>query len=728
MTLAARIKRRFGHTPPAQGGYDRVHDGLVSGWLHCPACDAVPAGRILELDGQPVDATPYVSPRNDVPQGDGFMFRFPPTGKVAVSVRVRCALHNHHLDLRAVQPDWARQALGALETSTWPLVTGWLAFLDHDSDSSIELRIDGYPPIPVRATLIRRDVEAYLGAVGVGGFQIDLGTALHDGSGQALGIALHDGTSMELAHGGHVLDISMISDSPLGSEEFSCLARVGSAVAGPPDNCPPLNRFLKAEVDVSGDWRELIARLGFEAHSAVTEQNAEYLIHHGCSQPQAAAWLATHESQHLASYAVSTLPASLARVMTSDTRAVPELVLRWHDRVVGLTPGFLDSPLTPQKSAKAGRVAGVVVAGLVHHRSGLGQNARNSLRALEFARIHGCPAPFFPARGSWNPRLAATREGISSLENHAVLLHLPIDRVIPSLSAQPVLLRTDRLIGYFMWETEIIPQQFRRALDVVDEIWTATTFVADSMRAVTDTPVHVTGHVVDTTNAQEIDRAALGIAGDSFVVHYAFDANSTVARKNPNGAIDAFHTAFGGDPEAVFLLKVRNMQQVDALARAGDPEARGLLRRLDEHPWIRLIAGEYDHAYALGILGMSDCYLSLHRSEGYGYGIAEAMALGTPVIATNYSGSTDLASERTAHLIPYEYTDVLPGEYFYWQPGMRWASPDHETAAAALRLVREGTAPDTIAARRQVERIASLPAVSARYRSILGCPALEAPR
>ena len=83
------------------------------------------------------------------------------------------------------------------------------------------------------------------------------------------------------------------------------------------------------------------------------------------------------------------------------------------------------------------------------------------------------------------------------LRDHDVLLHLPIDRVVQSLAAQPALLASPRIIGYFMWETAVVPRQLHRPLSLVDEIWTATEFVANGYRAMTDTPVRVTGHAVD---------------------------------------------------------------------------------------------------------------------------------------------------------------------------------------------------------------------------------------
>lgn len=728
--IGARARRALrrgvpavGGTGPATGGFDRVHDGLVSGWLACPACGTPPTPLPhLLVNGRPVHATAVATPRGDVPGGLGFLLRFPPTGAAGTRVRVQCPAHPEHgLEIQADAEAWGVGVLGAMETSTWPMVTGWLAVLDPAA-GDVTLVIEGRGRVPVSGVVSRPDVAAYLGSAGVGGFQVDLGSAIGASVGPPDRIALPDSTALRLAAADRVLATAEVRDSPLGPDTAGCLAGTDGRRSGPDEQelANLRRRFLMAEIDTDGDWRYLLTRLGLEDHSPETAQWADYLADRGFTTAEIVGWLALRATQRLAASAMNPLPLSLAALPDAD-KELPPALGNWLTTVEGVHydsfPFTMPDPAPPVPD----QVDKVLVAGLVHHRSGLGQNARNSLRALDLAGIHGCAAPFFPAPGGWNPDLRVYSDAARSLDDHAVLLHLPIDRVIPSLSAQPALMRTDRLIGYFMWETEAIPRQFHRALDIVDEIWTATSFVADALRAVTDTPVHVTGHVVETTNVTPVSRASLGIAEDAFVVHYAFDANSTVARKNPNAAIDAFHQAFRADPSAVFVLKVRNMQQVHALARAGDPHARDLLQQLDDDPAIRVITGEHDHAYALGLIALADCYVSLHRSEGYGYGIAEAMALGTPVIATDYSGSTDLATNQTAWLVGYDKQDVLPGEYFYWEPGMTWAEPHIEFAAMLLHDLRNGGGiRDVTAAQVNVERSASVRALSEQYGSLLG--------
>ena len=673
----------------ATGGFDRIHNGLISGWFTCTSCGRPPTPAVdLLVNGAMLAVEKTSTPRPDVPGGLGFLLRFPPVEQLKSHIRIQCPLHSTQgLEIISDQGTWEVFALASIETSAWPMVTGWLAIVNN-SRVLPHLEIDGYDPITVRTTIRRPDVQNFLGSQGVGGFQVDLGAHL--------GYALPDATLISMTFGDQILVTASISDSPLGEDKAVCL-QTERADSEPLDGSTIhalRRRFRDTGVDISGDWRDTLDRLGQREYTAETEQWADYLTHQGQTPQQVSAWLALRATHVLGVPSLNPLPSELAATIDPADESLPERVHTWTEPILGIydrSNTVQDLSERPPAQAVDMSDMKVAVAGLVHHKSGLGQNAQNSLKALDLAGIHACAAPFFPAPGGWNPRLGPDRDAIRSLEDHTVLLHLPIDQVIPSLAAQPALLRTERLIGYFMWELEAVPRQFHRAFDLVDEIWTATDFVANAFRNVTDTPVHVTGHAVDVSNVEEVTRAELGIPDDAFVVHYSFDANSTVARKNPNAALDAFHLAFGTDPTAVFVLKIRNFQQVEALARRGDVHSAGLIDRLRVRKGIHLLTGEWSYARSLGLIGMSDCYLSLHRSEGYGYALAEAKELGVPVICNRYSGPASFLSEYSAAMVDFDRLDVEPSEYFYWRPGMQWAESDVSATSVALRSLAEAT-------------------------------------
>jgi glycosyltransferase involved in cell wall biosynthesis len=696
-----------------RGSIERAHAGLISGWLECELCDAPVDAPVLRMNGGVIEGRRSLTRRPDVPRGQGFVLRFDPAGSAAtapVSVWVQCALHNGAGIERVVETeDWRVPVLGFIENASWPIIAGWLAVL-APSDESVMLEIPGLPPVAARQTVPRPDAQPFLGSEGVAGFRADMS--------DAQGYAVPNGTVVRLTQGTRALHEAVVSGSPIGDETESCFPNAMSSPGrlDAEQVSELLGRFHSASVRSGGEgWLDLLAGLGIHDDSAQTRQWADYLEAKGLPPDVVAGWLGVRAVQALRVPALDPLPAHLsARLEQALSSALPSRVLAWRDGVTSVNHGAAISPRPNPADIVGDRVC---VAGLLNHRSGLGQHAQHSINALEGVGFHACSAPFFPAPGGWNPRLGPSRESASAMRDHAVLLHAPIDGFVQSLTAQPALLASRRIIACFYWETEVVPRQFHRSLDIVDEIWAATEFVAGAFRSVTETPVRIVGNAVDISKVDPISRAELGIAEDAFVTLFCFDASSTVARKNPSAAIDAFRLAFEGDPGAVFILKVRNLPQAEHLARQGDPHALGMMERLRDDPSIRLLSGEWSHARGLGLIQLADCFISLHRSEGYGYSIAEAMALGTPVVATDYSGSSDFLSAREGWPVPYEMIDVLPEEYFFWEPGMAWAEADIHAAAEQLRAVRSGlgVVERTLAARTRIASEASLEALGANY-------------
>ncbi|HSX59916.1 MAG TPA: glycosyltransferase [Tahibacter sp.] len=233
-------------------------------------------------------------------------------------------------------------------------------------------------------------------------------------------------------------------------------------------------------------------------------------------------------------------------------------------------------------------------------------------------------------------------------------------------------------IGCWFWELERFPPRWHGALDLVDEVWVLSDFVRAAIAACTDKPVRVMPFAVEPPPLAPLSRRALDLPDDAFVVLASFDFNSWITRKNPQAAIAAFRAAFPPQRRDVrLLLKTINGHRLPGALRALHDAAAG-----DERIEVR--DGFLDRDGMWALQAGCDVYLSLHRSEGFGLGLAECMALGKPVVATAYSGNLQFMREDNSALVPYRLVPVAEGEYPDWR-GQHWAEPDIDAAAAHLR-------------------------------------------
>lgn len=272
--------------------------------------------------------------------------------------------------------------------------------------------------------------------------------------------------------------------------------------------------------------------------------------------------------------------------------------------------------------------------------------------------------------------------------------HHPIDLWTLNLSEFGLIPREsmDRYtIASWAWEMPVVYNETVEQLQRLDELWVVSDFVADAFRTVTDMPITVIGNVVDMPDAPAADRAAFGLPPDAVIVLFSFSASSSDARKNPYGVIEAFRRAF--PPAERGRLAHLVIKAVD----------------LDEHPAMKrhlaaevasvggtLISRSVTRAEMDTLLATCDIYVSLHRSEGFGFGIAEAMALGKPVIATGYGGNTDFMPIGAGVTIGYTVREITaddhrfsPASAYWYAPGQMWAEPNVGQAARWLRLLAE---------------------------------------
>ena len=262
-------------------------------------------------------------------------------------------------------------------------------------------------------------------------------------------------------------------------------------------------------------------------------------------------------------------------------------------------------------------------------------------------------------------------------------------------------------IGVWFWEVEDFPEEFHGAFNYVDEIWVASEFVRAAFLKVSPKPVYKFHlPIVRPPTDESLSRAALGIA-DAFTFLFSFDFLSVLERKNPLGLIEAFKRAFKPGEGPILLLKT-----INGVHRVLEMEKLKFAAR--HRPDIQIIDGYLSAVEKNTLTARCDCYVSLHRSEGFGLTMAEAMALGRPVIATGYSGNMEFMNAANSYLCEYAPTTVGPERQPY-PADSRWAEPDVAHAAALLRQVYTDQADAGARGRcaaEEVERLHS-PAVAA---------------
>ena len=256
--------------------------------------------------------------------------------------------------------------------------------------------------------------------------------------------------------------------------------------------------------------------------------------------------------------------------------------------------------------------------------------------------------------------------------------------------AGPAFFASRHTIGYWSGKS-IHCRPMHAAFDHVDEVWTASDYVADIVRnaAAGRRPVFtVPLPLVAPSTSRAFTREQLGLPPDRFLFLFVFDFLSVMERKNPLGAMEAFCKAFAPGEGPVLVLKSINgrdrMSQLERLRQAAADRSDILIR--DGY-----VSADEKNA----LIAACDCYVSLHRAEGLGLTLAEAMTLGKPVIATGYSGNRHFMTDENSFLVDYKLTQVSGDSGPYPSDG-RWAEPDLNHAAQLMRTYRIRARPDSV--------------------------------
>ncbi len=393
-------------------------------------------------------------------------------------------------------------------------------------------------------------------------------------------------------------------------------------------------------------------------------------------------------------------------------------LLAARETAVALPPGAV---VQPQAPALANQPPQVTFLGPQSYANGLGVAARGYLAALMHT---GLPVNMLPIERPFHihQRVTPSLPSTECLGPADVMLIHVNPGSWQHLLPPPQLRLVDEArhrIGLFVWESQILPPEFLATAARLDAVWAPSRFCADAFRAASGTPVRVVPYVVPVRPLQPRPAQAarlkqeLGMAPDERVILYSFDASSYLARKNPAALLRAFDRSGLVRTGWRLLLKTKHLAEAgrdgEALA-----EAAALCRGA------QLLDRPLGLGAARALLEMADVYASPHASEGFGLTVAEAMALGKPVVASDFGGSTDILDAHSGFPVrcaPW----VLPADTGAYAAGTTWGLVDEDALAGALEHVAGLSAPELAAlgarARGRVQALFSPEAVAAEMRA-----------
>ena len=312
--------------------------------------------------------------------------------------------------------------------------------------------------------------------------------------------------------------------------------------------------------------------------------------------------------------------------------------------------------------------------------SGLGTAARGLLRAIQSM---GAPIElhaFDVSRGA--PRITqAARERLPVYRCNLILANADQIALLTSLYPTGFFDHAYN-VAVWAWELAAFRPDWYISFAPLDEVWTNSAFELESIGAMAPVPVHKIPLPVEVTAAGSAEgRALFGLPPDRLVFLVAFDVGSTSARKNPAMVIEAFRNAFPGDENVFLVIKFHSTSVEPAITR----QLTRALRGAENVLVIADMLSEHDMAL---LRAACDVFVSAHRSEGFGLNIAEFMALGKPVIATDYSGNKEFFDASVGFPIDFTLTEVeaQAGPYL---PHYVWANPNRESLVEQFRAVHD---------------------------------------
>ncbi|WP_338115844.1 glycosyltransferase [Paenibacillus monticola] len=323
---------------------------------------------------------------------------------------------------------------------------------------------------------------------------------------------------------------------------------------------------------------------------------------------------------------------------------------------------------------------GVNLVGYSRAEMGIGESCRIAARSMSAVDIPFGIINFIGTNSASMNDDTWVQKEIREPKYNLNIFHINAEQMIEIYAHYGNSIFKDRYnIGYWHWELPDFPDEWKESFNLVDEIWAPSTFVVDSIAMKSPVPVVKIPHSIEVRISNKRDRSYFQLPEHTFLFLSMYDLKSYQDRKNPQASIKAFQLAFLPDDQSVGLvIKVNSAQQ----------------QRSSELDELHSLIGNYKNIYLIektlsrndtnALISVTDSYISLHRSEGFGLGLAEAMYLGKPVIGTNWSSNIDFMNHSNSCLVDYNLVQ-LNHDHGPYKAYQYWADPDVEHASRYMR-------------------------------------------
>ncbi len=335
------------------------------------------------------------------------------------------------------------------------------------------------------------------------------------------------------------------------------------------------------------------------------------------------------------------------------------------------------------------RPFGVNISGNIGSEKGTGEAVRTTIRSVAAADV---PYVLNNVVDDFSDNPDQTYTQFTDENPYAVnIIQANADMIPPFVEKQGAeYLRCRYNIGYWFWELADFPQtEWQNSFQHLDEVWVGSNFVLDAVSRVAPVPVvKIPVSIAERLPVRPCTRAAFDLPADRFIFLFIVDFMSIPERKNPHGLIKAFKKAFRPDDKAMLVIKGAHSSPEWLKAVGAPPNVLEAIQLASEDANIRIIDRVMARDEVNALIALSDSYVSLHRSEGFGLPLAEAMSLERPVIGTGYSGNMDFMTPSNSYVVKYDLIE-LQQDYGPYRKGSAWADPDTDHAAMLMRHVFE---------------------------------------